>query len=106
MIDIKDLQNLASDSKNIIITEHMHIRLKQRKIKFFDLKKVLLTGEIIEQYPTGYPYPCCLVLGTSSDNKAIHICTGLGENKLWIITGYYPDLDKWEKNYKTRKAVK
>ncbi len=104
MIEIAQLQNLASNSKDIIITEHMRIRLKQRNINFSDVKKVLTNGEIIEQYPSGYPYPCCLVLGASMNGKPLHICVGLGDNKLWIITGYYPDFNKWETDYKTRKA--
>lgn len=104
MIDVTEIQSLAEDIDNIIITNHMYKRLSDGNIKFDDVQNVLLYGEIIEQYPNDYPYPSCLELGTTINNKPLHICVGLGKNKLWIITGYYPKLDKWENDLKTRKG--
>lgn len=62
-------------------------------------------GEIIERYPNDYPYPSCLLLGSAVNKRKIHIVCGIGNGKLYIITAYYPDTDKWENDYKTRKAV-
>jgi len=63
------------------------------------------TGEIIEQYPDDYPYPSTLILGFA-DALALHIVIGVGNGNTWLVTAYYPDEDKWENDFKTRKAVR
>jgi hypothetical protein len=61
-------------------------------------------GNIIEDYPDDYPFPSALVLECKI-GKPIHVVAGIGENYLWIITAYYPSLDKWENDFKTRKEI-
>jgi len=65
-----------------------------------------MTGEIIEEYPTDYPYPSCLILGYTVDDKYLHAVVGVGKEILWLITAYYPNNETWEQSFKTRKAVK
>lgn len=105
MIDLKDLQALAGNIDNFNVTKHMTERFKERNIKLKQVQNALLNGEIIEQYPNDYPFPSCLVLNISAIEVPIHVCVGLGDDKLWIITAYYPDTDEWEIDLKTRKAV-
>lgn len=105
MIDIKDLQALAVDIDNFKVTKHMTKRFNERDIKLRFIQSTLLNGEIIEQYPNDYPYPSCLVLNFLNGETPIHVCVGLGEGKLWIITAYYPNTNEWEDDFKTRKAV-
>ena len=64
-----------------------------------------MNGEIIESYPDDYPYPSALILGYDSNSNPLHIVAGIGDESLKIVTTYYPSLDKWESDYKTRKAV-
>jgi hypothetical protein len=61
-----------------------------------------MTGEIIEQYKDDQPYPSCLVLGITAASKHIHVVCGTNGQALWIITVYYPSLEKWTADYKTR----
>lgn len=65
MIDISDLQSLVSAGM-IIWTEHMVIRLRERKIKRIDVITGIHNGEIIEQYPDDTPFPSCLIAGAST----------------------------------------
>ena len=104
LIDINELRALAIDIDNFKITKHMTIRLDERNIKLRFIQNALLNGEIIEQYPNDYPYPSCLVLYFMNEKIPIHVCVGLGDRKLWIITAYYPNTDDWEDDFKTRKA--
>ncbi len=99
------ISELAKDRKNINLTLHMLDRLKERGILFSDVQNVLLHGEIIEQYPNDYPFPSCLELGATTSGKTLHVCCGVGNNKIWLITVYYPTEDKWESDMKTRKVV-
>jgi hypothetical protein len=85
-------------------TNHILIRLLQHTISTDDIVCALINGEIIEQYPSDYPFPSCLVLGLSEQKKYLHVVCGIGETELWLITAYYPNIDKWEEGFKVRKG--
>ncbi len=101
-LNISELRKLCI-LKNIEITLHAAKRLEQRGISINDVISCILHGEIIEQYPTDYPYPSCLVLGVSVNNSFMHVVVGSNLETLWIITAYYPSPDTWEPDLKTRK---
>lgn len=84
-------------------TNHVMIRLLQRNISQDNIKKAILTGEIIEEYKDSYPYPSCLIYGITVENKVLHVVCGFDGNELWIVTAYYPDNKEWEKDLRTRK---
>lgn len=79
-------------------------RLIKRNILRNDVKQVLLTGKIIEEYPTDYPYPSCLILGIISSSVSLYVVCGIGEGRLWIITAYRPDESMWDASYTKRKV--
>ena len=89
--------------KNIRITLHAAKRLEQRRIFLKDVIACIMNGEIIEQYPDDYPYPSCLILGMSIEDKYLHVVIGNHESDLFLITAYFPSFDKWESDFKTRK---
>jgi len=79
------------------------MRLQERNIQPSDIKKCIMTGEIIENYPEDYPYPSCLILGMTEGDKHLHAVIGVGSEHLWIITAYYPNNVKWSSDFRTRK---
>ncbi len=105
MIELKDLQAIAADRKNIEITAHAVMQIKSRKIKLNDIYKGIAYGEIIEQYPNDKYYPSCLVLYFRVNGEPLHFVCSIGDNKIYIITAYNPDLERWESDFKTRKKV-
>jgi hypothetical protein len=82
------------------------MRLQKRNINPSDVRCCIMTGEIIEQYPTDYPYPSCLTLGFDMGNKHLHVVVGCGNGFIWLVTAYYPDPNEWESDNKTRKGNK
>jgi hypothetical protein len=102
-VSISDIRALAA-GKQIVWTEHLSLRLRERNIKRSDIIYCIENGEIIEQYPDAYPFPACLIFVMMTDNKPIHTAVGIGGGKLFIITVYEPTLDEWENDCKTRKA--
>ncbi len=86
-------------------TLHFLYRIEKRRIKLSDIKNAILNGEIIEQVLDDYPNPSVLILGYTNDTP-LHIAIGVDDDKLWLITAYYPTLNIWEADYKTRKDVK
>ncbi|MCL2362784.1 MAG: DUF4258 domain-containing protein [Defluviitaleaceae bacterium] len=52
-----------------------------------------------------YPHPSALMLGYTDNSKPLHIAIGVGGGFAWLITAYFPNPEKWEIDFKTRKAV-
>jgi len=102
LLNIIDLQNLCYDS-SIAITKHAKNRLQERAITIEDIKNAIKTGEIIKQYEDDKPFPSCLLLGYSVQNKYIHVVVSIDNGYLYIITAYYPNENEWETDLKTRK---
>ena len=102
MIDIKKLKELNS-LEHYAITVHAKTRLYERNISIDDVVSCISNGEIIKQYENDKPLPSCLVLGISVNNKYLHVVVSHDEEFIYLITAYYPDPEKWSKNFKTRR---
>ena len=87
----------------IIYSQHFLDRCRERSIRLADTETAILTGEIIEDYPTDYPFPSCLILGACSGNDILHIVCAEGNGHLYMISAYRPSPDKWESDWKTRR---
>ncbi len=88
---------------NIEITMHAAKRLEQRNISIRDIISGIQKGKIIEQYPTDYPFPSCLILGLTCNGSFLHIVVGSDLKRIWIITAYYPSLEQWKAGFEKRK---
>jgi len=102
MIDITEIKEMC-DNGALRWTNHVLVRLIQRGISTDDIVCALRNGEIIEQYPTDYPYPSCLIVGNGLYSDFIHIVCGIGKGELWLITAYHPSSNEWASDFKTRK---
>ena len=76
----------------------------QRKIIADEIIEAILNGQIIEEYPDDYPHPSCLILGVTIQKRLLHIVVGVTDTKLWIITVYEPNPNKWINNFTKRKG--
>jgi hypothetical protein len=86
-------------------TSHILERIFRRGISTDDVLSTLTNGEIIEQYPTDYPFPSCLVLGHTKAGKALHVVCGSSGTELWLITAYIPNPAEWEEDFKQRRKT-
>jgi hypothetical protein len=101
-MNIKDIAELC-DAGALRWTNHILGRIFRRGIGTGDVKKVLVSGEIIEQYPTDYPFPSCLMLGSTEAGRALHVVCGSSGAELWLITAYFPDTAEWLEDYRQRR---
>jgi len=85
-------------------TYHVNMRLKGRFISRDVILESIDTYEIIEEYPKDKYLPSYLVYAEYQE-RAIHIqiATDLKDDSVIIVTAYKPTLDKWEKDFKTRR---
>jgi hypothetical protein len=87
-------------------TNHMLVRIFQRNISTDDVVTALPKGEIIEHYPTDYPFPSCLIAGSTAAGKCLHVVCGSSGTELWLITAYFPDPAEWSEDFKVRRGRK
>lgn len=102
-LQIDDLRRLCTDD-SIIMTAHVIKRCKERNIDSDSIINVIMHGEIVEQYEDDKPFPSCLLLGMSINGKYMHVVVASDNINLHIITAYYPNVDEWESDFKTRKG--
>jgi hypothetical protein len=89
---------------NIKWTAHVVERMQERDIEPSDVVNCINNGVIIEEYPSAYPYPACLILGHQKDDNFIHVVVGYGNGFIWIVTAYKPDANEWINEFSTRKG--
>jgi hypothetical protein len=94
----------AIENGNIEWLKHSLERMFERGISRDFVKQVLLSGEIIEDYPDDKPYPSALFLGFVEE-KPFHVVAAYDSETNWcfVITAYKPDLEHFESDYKTRR---
>lgn len=92
--------------RKIYWTYHVNMRLKERFIPRTDIINSVDTYEIIEEYPEDKYLPSCLVYA-KYNNYILHIqmAIDIKNNAVTIVTAYKPTLDKWEKDFKTRRKL-
>lgn len=103
MIHIETIRRM-NKPENIALTKHAKERLVERGITIDDVVQGIETGEIIKQYEDDKPLPSCLILGHVVNDGYIHIVVSNDEEHIYLITAYYPDPNKWEEDFKTRKG--
>jgi uncharacterized DUF497 family protein len=101
---IEDIALLCKN-QSIRWTDHILQRIFRRGISMDDVENVLFNGEIIEQYPTDYPFPSCLVMGYTKAGKVLHVVCGSNGEELWLITAYYPIPAEWTGDFRQRRKI-
>ena len=86
----------------MIFTVHCIARMQERDILLDDVLSVIMNGEIIEDYPDDFPFPSCLVMGIIGE-RILHVVLANDGTRLRIISAYWPDASKFEKDGKTRR---
>lgn len=103
-MNIQLLRKLATEDR-IALKRHMVLRMHQREIKVDEVKEVLISSQIVEEYATDKPLPSTLVLGYTSKKRPLHVVVAIEENEklVWTITAYEPTMDEWEKGFHKRR---
>lgn len=101
-LQIEDLRKICTDD-TIIMTAHVIKRCKERNIESDSIINVIMHGEIIKQYEDDKPFPSCLLLGMAVNDRYLHVVVASDNINLHIITAYYPNIDEWEPDFKTRR---
>ncbi len=102
-LDIEKIRMLVRQG-DVVWREHAMKRLRERKITRDDVRSAIYNGEIIEDRPDDIPTPCCLILGSNIKGRYLHVICGILDDMVYIISAYYPDPERWESDFVTRKG--
>lgn len=92
--------------RQIYWTYHANMRLKDRYISRLYILNSVDTYEIIEEYPHDKYLPSYLVFAKHKDLILhIQIAVNTKSDTATIVTAYKPTLNKWEKDFKTRRQL-
>jgi hypothetical protein len=97
------MQVRNSAAKRILFLPHAIRQMTKpdRMITTAEIRMVIETGEIIEDYPNDVRGHSCLLLG--ADRRLLHVVCAPEDDYLAIITAYLPSDQEWERGYRKRK---
>jgi hypothetical protein len=76
----------------------------ERQISEQNVRQVLRSGELIEDYSDDMPFPSGLMLGKRG-TRPLHVvmAENTNDNEFVVITAYEPAASQWKSNFKSRK---
>lgn len=91
-------------SGRLVFRVHAIQRMFERQISEDDVKCVLNTGQLVEDYPDDTPYPSRLILGWCG-SRPLHVVAAYNraDDETIVITVYEPDPERWNAGFTVRK---
>ena len=88
----------------LVFRVHAIQRMYQRDVSEPEVRNVITTGEVVEDYPDDVPYPSRLVLGWHG-TRPLHVVVAdnVEDQENIVITVYEPDPTEWEADFKRRR---
>lgn len=86
------------------LTLHAFERGVEGNISPEEIKDVIMSREIIENYPEDKYGPSCLIYGITKTGKILPVQCSI--EPVWIITVYDPTLkpEEWDETFKRRRS--
>jgi len=91
-------------AEKVIFRVHALQRMFERGITVEDARRVIKTGEVLQDYPDDTPYPSRLVFGWVAE-RPLHVVVAYNKaaGEEIVITAYEPAPAQWESGFKRRK---
>ncbi len=88
----------------ILYRAHAVQRMFEREISPVKVRRALEAEDVIEDYSSEMPEPSRLILGFQG-KRPFHVVTSENpeKNEITVVTVYLPDVNKWKKDFRTRK---
>ncbi len=92
------------EAGDYLLTGHAREEMMEDNLTLAEIVASVRRGEIIEDYPTDFPFPSSLIFGTSQKNDPIHSVWAYDERSelAILITVYRPDPGRWVE-FRTRR---
>ncbi len=105
MVTQSDIQE-ALRGNRYRITAHAVNAMVDDAISESELIEATSRGEIIEEYPSAFPLPACLVLGSARAGRPLHAVWAFDPKTRYIalVTAYRPDQKRWTPDSRKRRV--
>jgi hypothetical protein len=92
-------------SNRILFTPHAILQMSRpsRMITPKEIRRVIDSGFIIEDYPEDVRGHSCLMLGHGTTGRAVHVVCSPKLDYLAIITAYIPNREQWSEDFRIRR---
>lgn len=103
-VDLTRARVYSSALRRILFLSHAVRQMSRpdRMITTVEVRNVIATGEVIEDYPDDPRGPSCLILGYGQEGRPIHVVCSPKPDFLAIITAYLPSPNDWSDNFRLR----
>lgn len=101
---IVDATRQAAEKKLLFLPHAIRqMSRPDRMITPQEVERVVMAGELVEDYPHDSRGHSCLLFGFGDDDRAIHVVCSPKADYLAVITAYLPDTTQWTPDYKRRR---
>ena len=92
--------------KRLVFRVHAVRRMVARGISEHEVRHVLDTGHVIEDYPQDQPYPSRLVLGFLG-SRPVHVVAAENtqDQETIVVTVYEPDPARWDPTFRKKRKT-
>jgi hypothetical protein len=91
-----ELIRRQAEAGEIHVTRHALGEMTSRGISLKDVVDAVMSGEILENYPSHQRGSCCLVNGMTTKGRPLHVVCTTAQPTLIMITSYQPQMPKWK----------
>jgi len=94
----------AAAKKKILFLPHALRQMLRfsKMISVEEIRHIINSGSIIEDYPDDPRGMGCLMLGLGAEGRPIHVVCAPREDYLAVITAYIPEAGGWSDDFKRR----
>jgi len=94
------------ECRALVFSGHAVQRMFERGIDEAHVRQVVISGEVIADYPDDSPYPSRLLLGFVGE-RPLHVVLAIDSagERCYVITVYEPDPTQWEAGYRVRRRT-
>ncbi|MDH4303960.1 MAG: DUF4258 domain-containing protein [Nitrospira sp.] len=101
---IVDVVKQAAEKKLLFLPHAIRqMSRPERMITPQEVERVVMTGELVEDYPHDSRGHSCLLLGFGDIGRAVHVVCSPKTDYLAVITAYLPDTNQWLPDYRRRR---
>jgi hypothetical protein len=100
-LDTAALRQAVAENR-YLITQHAQQRMGLRKLTHADVKYVIATGDVVEQYPDNLPDPKALFMA-KVEGEPLYVSCAFDGNRAYIITVHRYDSERWLDPWTRRK---
>lgn len=103
-VAILDRIQTAIREKQFRVSEHAADEMLDDDLTESQVLAATAAGEMIEEYPSAFPFPACLVLGRTGEGIPVHTVWAFDAEACYgvLVTVYQPDPARWASDLRTR----